>query len=550
VPERLGPIVSWIRFAGLALLTIALPPQTASAQYGAVGLSTVGSTVRGNENLIFYVPEAGDHFAAALAAGDFNGDGADDLATSIPDDDNLGGARPDSGIVILRYGAPGAGLASGLAQTVLSEITGGSPNPAENGDQFGWALAACNFDGDAFDDLAVGVPHDRVDGVGQAGGVAVYFGAVNGIGAFPGQYFTQNTAGIPGDAEEADHFGFAVACGDVNGDGFDDLAIGVPDETFESVFGDEFSAGTVAVILGSEDGLDPSTARSVNEDIFGGASQEPTCGDRFGAALAIGDLYSDGQEDLIVGAPGENNGDGCLPTLGRGQILILDGSSASWSSAVFYTESNFGGVPEAGDQFGSTLATGDFDGNLFADLAIGQPFEDFDGAAVADAGQVTVALFRNGPPVLQFWLQNNIFGFGTTQAGDWFGFALGVGDFDGDGRDDLAMGAPGDVVAGTREGTASVIMGSPAGLTAARLRAIARGREGFPGPAGQADRSFAQALATGDWNGDGHSDLVVGAPYSDVGGLADVGDELVLYGSLFSDGFELQTTGFWSASVP
>ena len=68
--------------------------------------------------------------------------------------------------------------------------------------------------------------------------------------------------------------------------------------------------------------------------------------------------------------------------------------------------------------------------------------------------------------------------------------------------------------------------------------------------ANQANRYYGLAVATGDFDGDGYADLAIGAPAEDDGGLSDVGAAVVLYGSLFSDGFEVQNTGFWSSTVP
>ncbi len=107
-------------------------------------------------------------------------------------------------------------------------------------------------------------------------------------------------------------------------------------------------------------------------------------------------------------------------------------------------------------------------------------------------------------------------------------------------------------------------MGTSIGLSAERQRGFTRGFDGCPGPANESFRFFGQTLAAGDFDGDGHADLVAGAPFADdvhalqvasapfaiENGLSDVGDEIVLYGSLFSDGFETSTAGLWSSQVP
>jgi hypothetical protein len=118
-----------------------------------VGLSTVRAQRFGNENLAgIYTPVATDLFAYSLAAGDFNGDGADDLATGMPHDNGpTNAAVTDSGSVVVRYSVPGSGLTTNPSQVYLRQ----QGNPPEHSDLFGWSLTSCNFNGDAFDDLAV-----------------------------------------------------------------------------------------------------------------------------------------------------------------------------------------------------------------------------------------------------------------------------------------------------------------------------------------------------------------------------------------------------------
>jgi FG-GAP repeat len=150
-------LAAMLRTLPPAFAALALVAGGARAQVPAVGLSTVHAQSFGNENLLgFYTPQAEDFFAMSLATGDFNGDGADDLATGVPFDDGLADSPiVDSGSVIVRYGISGAGLATSLAGTVLRQTP--AVNPAEEGDNFGYALASCDFNGDGFDDLAVGI---------------------------------------------------------------------------------------------------------------------------------------------------------------------------------------------------------------------------------------------------------------------------------------------------------------------------------------------------------------------------------------------------------
>jgi len=106
-------------------------------------------------------------------------------------------------------------------------IRGGS----EEGDQFGCALASGDFNGDNAADLAVGVPYEDVRTTSNAGLVNVLYGSHDGLSAVGNQFWNQGSPGIAGSPEAYDRFGRALAAGDFNGDGFDDLAIGVPGES-------------------------------------------------------------------------------------------------------------------------------------------------------------------------------------------------------------------------------------------------------------------------------------------------------------------------------
>jgi hypothetical protein len=509
------------------------------AQVPSIGLSTVRAQRFGNENLLgFYTPQAEEYFAFALATGDFNGDGADDLATGMPWDDGLADHPiADSGSVIVRYGIAAEGLATSLAGTVLRQTP--AVNPAEEGDKFGYALAACDFNGDGFDDLAVGIPdEDHVDRV-NAGGVQIHLGGSNGLPTSGWQFYAQSTPGMPGDAEDGDLFGSTLACGDFNADGFDDLVIGVPAEDLGS-FDDD--AGMVDIVPGTAFGLDPSTATFLSQNVDG-MGGDGEIADQFGEGLAAGDFNGDGFDDLAIGSPGEDD---------EGAIHVVFGGRGGLAPAgsLFLMETGLGGSSEDDDGFGFRLTAADFDGDGFDDLAIAAPWENLGpGEVLDDTGQVCVLhgaaegfdLTRN-----QFLSEDTILAGGTSESFDAFGFALAAGDFDKDGFADLAIGHPGEAIQGIDDGAATVLMGSATGLSNGRARIVAAGREGFPGDAAQNDRYFGWSLAGGDFDGDGHADLAIGAPREDVDGVIDVGTETVLYGALFADGVETGDPSFWS----
>jgi hypothetical protein len=501
----------------------------ASAQVTSIGLSAVRAQRFGND-LAGFDPQPQDNFAWSLAVGDFDGDGAGDLATGVPFDDGVAGSEvPDTGLVAVRYGVAGGGL--GPEIQILRQLASG----IEEEDFFGFSLASCDFDGDGFDDLAVGTPGEDVDLAMGAGAVSVFYGTASGLAADLPDVFNQDTPGVPDASEDGDEFGSALACADFDADGFDDLAIGAPGEKI----GTAFQTGQVFLFAGAAGGLVPGVA----------FSQEPAgLGAKLGASLAAGDWNGDGFADLAAGAPGVNTASGAL------EVRFGSAAGIGLARALSLTETDIGGLSEFGDQFARALAAGNFDGDARVDLAIGIPFQDFGaGGSIGDGGQFNVLYGASGGFDLartQYWAQNNILGAGTSEQSDIFGWAMAAGDFDRDGRDDLAIGALGEFVTGPQDGAATVIMGSPAGLTADRHRSIAAGLGGFPGDATQHARWFSFSLAAGDFDGDGHADLAIGAPLEDENGVADAGTETVLYGAIFADGFESGATDLWSATSP
>lgn len=529
--------------AGLfALLPGLVASAPAAAQPLSVGLSAVRSQWFGDEDLFFFAPAAGDSFGSALAAGDFNGDGAADLATGIPDHNGLVGSDCfDCGIVVVRFGVAGSGLAGGLASTVLSQQFAGSPDPAQAGDAFGSRLAVGDFNGDGKDDLAVSA-YANNSGAQLAGGVSIHYGLPDGIQTVGEHFLRQGAAGVPGTPQAIDFFGYALAAGDFDGDGFDDLAVGTPDDY---VAGSGFeNAGTVVVLHGGAGGLMPFLGYEMYQGLTGLLGTREA-NDRFGAALAAGDFDANGYDDLAIGVPGED-GEGALQVVFGSQFGLL------FAENVLWWETSIGGLSEAGDAFAFALAAGDFDGDGHDDLTIGSPFEDLglNNVLVNTGAAFTIygSPFRFDLSRTQYWEQGNVIAAGQDESDDAFGFALVAADFDADGYDDIAFGAPREDVLVAESGQVSVMMGSAARLTLARRHTFLEGQQGLPGPSTQSSM-FGWALAAGDFDADGHADLAIGAPDEHVpGGPVLTGALVVLRGSLFADGFASGFADRWSAA--
>ena len=437
---------------------------------------------------------AGDGFGSALASADFDRDGRADLAVGVPLD-RIGTTR-FAGAVNVLYGSASGLTATGDQLWSQAELA----DDPEQGDGFGQSLAAGDFDGDGFADLAIGVPAEGL-GTGQAPGIVMILrGGAGGLGTTGAQTLTRALTGAPYLADTPHGFGYALAAGDLNGDGKADLAVGAP---ASGASGDDPTRplvdGEVSVFHGSAAGLSAAGSQVWTQDTTGvpGTAEG---GDWFGSSLEIADFDADHYRDLAIGARFDRVG-----TVRAGAVNVLYGTVTGLTSAgAQLWDQDVAGVPgsaEIGDTFGHALAGGDLDGDGFADLAIGAPGEalgsGWNGAGVVDVLYgASIGLAAAGA---QAWTQDSPGVPGSAEATDiaWdaFGSSLATGDFGRSNRGDLAIGVHLERLGTRREaGLVNVLYGGASGVSGVGAQGWSQDSTGVAGAAETRDY-FGTSLA-------------------------------------------------------
>ncbi|MCP3770898.1 FG-GAP-like repeat-containing protein [Streptomyces sp. MAR25Y5] len=405
-----------------------------------------------------------------------------------------------------------------------------------------------DFNGDGYRDVAVTAPLASVNGKSKAGAVTILYGSPAGAGAKRVQTLSQNSAGVPGTAEKGDQFGAHTAPGDYNGDGYADLAVGAPGEDA----GSDTDGGTVVILWGGSGGLSGGTTVS---------DPSRSTHDWFGQVVAAGDYDGDGRDDLAIASdinkvdiyrggftksgstggrysvtapilkvkgldifnltPGDIDADGRTD-------LVVDGyegdSDGEYSyNANYWLPGSSSGVTKSGARklpAGVISDIGDVDGDGHGDIVIGNSWDAGSvSAGVAKGGAVEIVYGTAGGPegAAETISQNTAGVPGSNEKGDGFGHEVSLGDINGDGHDDLVVGAPGEDLDGVKDsGMVSVLYGWSGGLRENGSQALEQNTPGVPGSGEEGD-GFGGEVLLSDVTGDGKADLTVGIPWENAG---------------------------------
>ena len=434
---------------------------------------------------------------------------------------------------LLTATAAAAALPQGTPGTVasfrkISQLRGGVPIDLDIGDQFGRSVGRLgDLDGDGITELAIGAQNDDDGGTlgldSDVGAVWILFPLASGAGKQIAK-ISKTHGGFTGNLDNLDTFGRSLAgIGDFDGDGIGDLVVGAPRDDDGGV-----NHGAIYVILLHADGSVKAHQKiSATQGGFTGVLGD---NDEFGRAVApLGDLDGDGVTDLVVGAPLTNDG-----ALYRGAIWILflrPDMTVKAHQKIGAFDGGFGGGIGNEDFFGFALCTiGDLDGDGVQDIAVGTPKDDDGGPKT---GTVWICfLDRAGMVVKEQRISPAAGGLIGVDVGDEFGTSVStMGDLDGDGVADIAVGAILDDDGGQDRGAVYVLFLRPDG-TVARQQKISDLEGSFGGLLSNDDWFGSGVSSLGDLNGDGIADLVVGARFDDDGdGNAGAIWNLLLHGA-------------------
>lgn len=465
---------------------------------------------------------------------DFNGDGFPELVATAPGV-NIAGEGNGYGYITVLYGSTDGPRAAGAQRWFGANSDAGTPS---KGEVFGEEVAGGDLDADGFDDLVIGVPERIVD-ERRAGVLVVLYGSRGGLASHGSEVWHLNRRGVPGKATKAARLGTEIQIADFDGDGFDDIAAGIPHKG--DVDAGLRHVGKILVLFGSSSGVTAERSQLLGQGVDG-IEGVPEHGDQFGYRLDECDFNADGHADLVASSTDPEEGP-------DGSIHVIYGSKGGLqgSDDQVLTPRAFGDWVDV-QYFGLELTCADFDGSGLPDLAVwmprAYPVVEPTGGYV-ERGYVGVMLA--GPERLeeegsQLWYASH-----PADAGDELEEGEGralvsiqAADVNGDGFSDLAVGVAEPEGDPLGAGAVVVIFGSDSGLVFSSDALITQGRGGIGQRPEAGDDLGSQSaniflnhdqIGTADYNGDGRDDLVLSAPGETINGTISAGLVHIVFGS-------------------
>jgi len=464
------------------------------------------------------------------SAGDVNGDGIDDLIIGAPFADS--GDHEDAGESYVVFGK-NTGFDPSFDLANLSETDGFVINGANEGDRSGHSVSgAGDVNGDGIDDLIIGAPYADPNNKELAGKSHVVFGRNTGFGASLELLNLDGTNGFTIKGVDPDDVaGFSVGgAGDINGDGLNDLIIGA----YGGDPGEGEDAGENYVVFGKNNGFEASLELShlngTNGFVLNGINNSDYSGRSVNSA---GDINGDGIDDLIIGANGAD------PLNNAGESYVVFGKKTGFEASLelSHLDGNNGfvinGVAQ-GDYSGTSVSSaGDVNGDGIDDLIIGAYRTSQDGRSNVGASYVVFGNKKGFDASFELSHLDGSNGFviNGVDADDFAGTSVSsAGDVNGDGIDDLIIGASGaDPNGRSNAGESYVVFGRNTGFEASLELSALDGNQGLVINGVDADDfSGSSVSSAGDVNGDGLDDLIIGAYNSSPDGRISAGQSFVV----------------------
>ena len=500
----------------------------------------------GNNGFVIQgINENDDSGRSVSNAGDLNGDGIEDLIIGAP------GANDNAGESYVIFGETNVGSSDSFKLSDLNGNNGFILRGIDPSDGSGESVSnAGDINGDGFEDIIIGAQNAYPNGKSFPGGTIIGSGAsyvvfggddVGTTGHLELSTLNGKNGFVINGIDPFDALGLSVSnAGDINGDGIDDIILGAPFASSYETNGNAYVGESYVVFgqaqIGKDGSLELSELDGKNGFILEGIEEN-----RLGiSGLSVsnaGDVNGDGIDDLIIGAPGAdpggNNGAGeSYLVFGKTNI----GSSGSLPLSTLDGSNGFviKGIDEGDDSGRSVSNAGDVNGDGIDDLIIGAPQGEPN-----NAGESYV-VFGNGNigssgylPLSELDGSKGFVIQGIDQEDNSGRSVSSAGDVNGDGIDDLIIGAPDVELNGNRSTGASYVVfgGRNLGSNGSLELSYLDGTNGFVIKGiNEYDRSGSSVSNAGDINGDGLDDLIIGAPGADPDEKNGAGESYVIFG--------------------